>query len=557
MSASSEHRPVTVRELLELASTELDDVSRTLSRGRGPDSSDVAQQWPAFRRAAGHFLHALDGRDMGSDGANGVPAHVTRLTRVLDAIEARSGDGTAPENPAPGPITRAASALGAAGDLLRSANLSGLERPDVRAALVAGSALLTAAAQVTAHVSIHDLTTLKIAQEATTVASASADVVLADPLQSTRGTIDAIATRTRPEPRPGDLPRLLEVTTWDWRTAALMAAESAAPSSRDLRAALSGSSQILGMATLVLRAHNQAQQQQLAQLDTPDSQRLRSSTQRSGMEVDRKLRLSMNQLNTASEAWNGYATGTPATPALLTATTNIATTVSLIARDGARWLRPEEIAGRVHPAALVVAARGAVDAVHEVTEAHHALVEDLLRRGYVYGAARQLPKVSSDPRWWSLNEEAQEAMALQRMEQVRAGAWVPVEWGYQSAALMSAYEPLPALTAKARADYWTTTPRTDRSAWHSLLDEVTARGPRTHLSPVRALEGDDVAAASPTSAVAGAGERRVNPARAYAAPLPQGLTRAAVRRGLRDAEQDHHMPKSGAPGAEVRPAPGR
>jgi len=557
MSASSEHRPVTVRELLELASTELDDVSRTLSRGRGPDFSDIAQQWPGFRRAAGRFLHTLDGRDMGSDGADGVPAHVTRLTRVLDAIEARSGDDTAPENSAPGPITRAASALGAAGDLLRSANLSGFERPDVRAALVAGSALLTAAAQVTAHVSIHDLTTLKIAQEATTVASASADVVLADPGQSTRGTIDAIATRTRPQPRPGDLPRLLEVTTWDWRVAALMVAESAAPSSRDLRAALSGSSQILGMATLVLRAHSQAQQQQLAQQDTPESQRLRLSTQRSGMEVDRKLRLSMDQLNTAAEAWNGYATGTPATPALLTATTNMATTVSLIARDGAGWLRPEEIAGRAHPAALVVAARGAVDAVHEVTGAHHALVEDLLRRGYVYGAARRLAKVSSDPRWWSLNEEAQEAMALQRMEQVRAGAWVPVEWGYQSAALMSAYEPLPAMTGTARSGYWTSTPRTDRSAWHSLLDEVTARGPGTYPSPVRAPDNDGVVAASSTSAASAAGERRVNPARAYTTPLPQGLTRADVRRGLRDSEQDHYTPTPGTSGPEVRPAPRR
>jgi len=494
---------------------------------------------------------------MGSDGANGVPAHVTRLTRVLDAIEARSGDDTAPENPVLGPITRAASALGAAGDLMRSANLSGLERPDVRAAFVAGSALLTAAAQVTAHVSIHDLTTLKIAQEATTVASASADVVLADPRQTTRGTIDAIATRTRPQPRPGDLPRLLEVTTWDWRTAALLAAESAAPSSRDLRAALSGSSQILGMATLVLRAHSQAQQQQLARVDTPESQRLRLSIQRSGTEVDRRLRLTMNHFNTAAEAWNGYTTGTPASPALLTATTNMATTVSLIARDGAGWLRPEEIAERAHPAALVVAARAAIDAVHEVTEAHHALVEDVLRRGYVYGAARRLPKVSSDPRWWTFTEEAQDAMALQRMKEVRAGAWIPVEWGYQSAALTSAYEALPALTAKARTGYWTSTPRADRSAWHSLLDEVAARGPGTYPTPVRARGDDGVVAAPSTSAVSGAGECRVNPALAYTAPSPQGLTRADVGRGLRDVEQDHYTPKPGTLGVEVRPAPGR
>lgn len=545
-------RPVSVRYLLDLASAEVDKLSRELSRGTGPDPLTVADQWPAMRRASAHLIASVQGLSSRREGMDRAYGQTSRLERTLTTLSAASDAAVgsaqasqpfpaAVEDPDANGIARAARALGAAGDLLRSTNGSHLTRADLEAAATAASALITVAAQVTAHATLHDLRTLKTAHEATTVAAAAGEVIASSNQAPVRGSLDVVAAKSRPQPRSGDLARSLEVATWDWRTAALVAADRAVPSSRDLRATLTVSSHILGVATLALQAGSRAHQRQLAAADDPEADEVLTRIRGSDQRLARKLREGMIDFTSAASVWRGHATGAPATPELLTATSLMTNVVSMVARDGARWLSPDEVPERCDPVALVLAARGSIDAVHEVTEVHHDVVEELLRRGHIHIAVRRLPRVSTHPGWEDLPPRIQEAMAAERMDQVRAGAWIPIEWEKHSAALMEAYDPLVALTTTARTGYWANTAHWDQPSWPVALERISERGSRTQGRPDR-VEGQRVepsthppASEAPTSNSSDGARVRVGKlAQAYTPPLTTGATREAVRRGLEE-----------------------
>lgn len=545
--------PATLGELLNGVETELDALSIALSRGAGPDPLLVARQWPALRRAGTHLLGGLAELTVKNGGAPNVTnaaAHAARALRELDAAS-RSTDpapalGDHRREGADGALARAARALGAAGDLARSVHSTDYARVDVNAASLACSALVTVAGQVTTHATIHDLRTLRTAQEASAVAAITGEVLGMERQGDRRPSLDLFTVRTRPEPRPGDAIRALEVATWDWRTASLQAAERVAPSSRDLRVTLAGASQLMGVSTLALQAASQLHQRTLLTSQHPDADQLRSSVQRADLELARKMRTAMIDCTAAASVWNGHSTGTPGTPELLSATSALTTAVSLAVRDGGRWLTPGELGDRVDPLALALAARSTVDAVRDVLRAHHDVVERLLRHEQVYVAARTLSPVTAHPGYEDLPTKVQDELALERMQQVRNGAWVPATWGEYSGPLMDAYAPLQDLTSRVRTGYWSATSHLEDPTWRRLMEAVAERGTRTH------------AAANPGRASPGSGPVRGQPegaaARAQPPLGPREISRSELQRRLTELQTrpDEDNPKPPQPST---PAP--
>jgi len=360
-----------------------------------------------------------------------------------------------------------------------------VQAPDVAAAHLATQRLLLATAQGVAHASVRDVDQLHLAHQAVAVACAAAHVLTGTTAPGHRRALDDLVADARPDLRPGDLPRLVEVLTYDWRSAAMAAVADrpGGPSGDDLRRSARGARELLTLTLSLLRA-------EADRVSVTSSLDKRSPAWRTMVSTDHATRAGLAAWASATDVWASHRTSTPGSTDLTQVTSNLVTTVGSIAREGPTWKSPQDL--RRHPdhARLLTTTAGISAAVHDVAVHHAAAVQRLVAAGHVYAPARSLPPLGAvlDERVPTVGDDE---LVGERLHAVTTNGWVRLTLSADTAAVREAYRALPDLNRQVRAGF------------HTLLDQGAADGRQGEHPPLdnHAVNNDAAlhAAAFPTS----------------------------------------------------------
>ena len=417
--------PVSAQELLTLAQGQL----RQLAVNTHARPEQLAAAWPAFLRAGQHLMARIAAQ----------PGERSAHPAAGDELE----EPTAGADPQ---LARAATLLGAAGDLVAgrdrselSAEQRALDATHAAVPLLAGASLVAAA--TLPHPGLRAVTasaaTAAHTWSATGITAGSEQHVAAVPpivraADSAAGTVtlaDASTVLSRPTtPQAGDMAGLVTAAVHGWQRATAQAVQRTAPSSDDLRRAALAAGRLLALTQVLIRTH-------------PPT----GGTLAGADECIQQIRLAGTSWNAAADAWQSFTTATAPSEQLLQATAVLDDAVSALARAAGRWASPEQVRARINPDAAHELARGTLAAIAAVAEQHSAQVSRLAQTGALYAPARQLTATAA------------------RIPAVLRGRWLPAG-AAECTPISTAYQPLPERTAAARFAHTALSDHTHRLA---------------------------------------------------------------------------------------------
>lgn len=381
----------TVRDLVSVATAELDTVSRWLTSGQMTDPAVFASTWPALMASGQRFVQLATGC----------------LRRDLDTRAVTDALCALPIAPAAAPVRRrdphlqrAQRAVGAAADLLSEAGVDvGVTTNDRIDTAIEGARLLAAAARITIQATLH------YPEYAPTVASAGA-VLAACQGVSSRSSRKAKAPSLLQGRSTGLLPYRLKdpldpiaAAVRDWKDLAVRAANPPAPSSHDLRVVALTAGQLMATVHRLLGAHSMS---------------LSPGKYDPLVKVD----LAGRSWSQAARAWDAFIMPSPPNTEVLLASGRVTRSIRDALQHQGTWLQPEALLDKTTMRDSIDFCSYALRVAQDVAVLHAKHVEAYARSGWVLGRADHLePSLERLPhalrrRWVPANREETSGLAI-------------------------------------------------------------------------------------------------------------------------------------------------